>query len=1037
MAGCPINGVVADENTTHNELTVKDSTSLMTATQPTVSVRKDSGLSPLVETDNQAPIVDEGVQDEADVSAEPFPSETYVILGIELPVCEHSSCKNKCLPRTTFRNPNGRCICHPSCLKYGDCCVDYYLYCHEHDQAWLSNMTGLTAEQLDNLTNQQVTQVILEAKLTSQNTPQVTQKCTLFKDLKGEDNNFLVIGQCPLENNPSLDFTEAQSMCEGDSQILDFYEQNTLVWVPEMLTSSSASGRLYKNIHCFRCHDSILDANQTRLIPPQFACGKYYDEAMATYTRLGNAAFLLFVSQTCVIRHDFSVLSSFHHLHCPSTVETIFLGSCDPALEGELENFSQLRSACSSYESNINLGNVLYKNPHCALCNGINDTSSSFCYAVWHNKGGLSNLPSFSILMNFDGSLQGIDYSGRKACSGGYYLDFSLNMCIENACEAGSVSLDGDCVIVDHSLPPILPVETTSVSHMLFQIRNSSNVPSYIVPYLTSAFDALDLGFVLLKMYVFDDCSLIRTVFQYHGLHGNDSDFDRPFNVFCVHVALNITDIMTFNAVRLVEDICYLAHKTDLSAAATRYQFIDDFLDKGISDTESMNVVIDGVSLLSHSPTDLPIIDCVDSTKMSSREDDVIVVEQVVSTESGNKVSLSLRVNGTGLQVAFSDVPAVLTWEVHKSTSLGHWPMKVATTYCLPHIFECDKAVLDASEFELDQDVPKLHGHKDPLFSNDYAMVGNGSLLVCLNALSNAATSSNVAEGWLTLIGISLSLLGLALTLVTYFIFPSLRTLPGLGIMNLSLALFLAQLLFELAPLASGNSVLCTIVGVAQHYSWLAAFLWMSVMAFDLCQTFTRLKAKANSSPAHRGRFRVYLVYAWGNAFLVVLTCSLISYLGSVGFTYIDKDNCWLKQGKTLGLTFALPVGVLVLANMYFFVRTALALREAVQLAKQVKSDKDDKNRYAVYVKLSSLMGLTWSLGFVSTLVDNQFLVYMFISMNTLQGLFICMSFVLTSKVFRMYKTKLLGPSPKSNSATTKTGLSGTSMRSETSMSSK
>ena len=68
-------------------------------------------------------------------------------------------------------------------------------------------------------------------------------------------------------------------------------------------------------------------------------------------------------------------------------------------------------------------------------------------------------------------------------------------------------------------------------------------------------------------------------------------------------------------------------------------------------------------------------------------------------------------------------------------------------------------------------------------------------------------------------------------------------------------------------------------------------------------------------------------------------------------------------------------------------------------------STKDDEERawykrrvgFLLYIKLSTLIGLTWAFGLVASILDMPSLWYPFIILNSLQGLFI---FVLFTEIF-------------------------------------
>ena len=106
-------------------------------------------------------------------------------------------------------------------------------------------------------------------------------------------------------------------------------------------------------------------------------------------------------------------------------------------------------------------------------------------------------------------------------------------------------------------------------------------------------------------------------------------------------------------------------------------------------------------------------------------------------------------------------------------------------------------------------------------------------IIKCLDRLYS------MAEYVITIVGLTLSILALIAVLVTYLIFPELRCpLPGKIVINLSIALMLAQIVFlfdMFFPITGGG---CMALAILLHFLYLSAFSWMNVMAFDVSRTF-------------------------------------------------------------------------------------------------------------------------------------------------------------------------------------------------------
>ena len=92
---------------------------------------------------------------------------------------------------------------------------------------------------------------------------------------------------------------------------------------------------------------------------------------------------------------------------------------------------------------------------------------------------------------------------------------------------------------------------------------------------------------------------------------------------------------------------------------------------------------------------------------------------------------------------------------------------------------------------------------------------------------------------YITSVGTSLSIISLCFLLGVYFSFKELRNLPGKCLINLSLALLCYQAIFLGVEKSTEVEPLCKAVAILLHFFILAAFSWMSIMAFDTTKTFT------------------------------------------------------------------------------------------------------------------------------------------------------------------------------------------------------
>jgi hypothetical protein len=162
-------------------------------------------------------------------------------------------------------------------------------------------------------------------------------------------------------------------------------------------------------------------------------------------------------------------------------------------------------------------------------------------------------------------------------------------------------------------------------------------------------------------------------------------------------------------------------------------------------------------------------------------------------------------------------------------------------------------------------------------------------IVVCKHDTYNGTTHGKKlnffekAPGFLSTIATFLSICALAITLLTFALFSSLRNLPGCNTINLIVALMLAEILFlTQSLLIMTRPTVCLLLALGIHFFFLASFFWMNVMAFDLWRTFH--KGFLLYICEIRERLPYYALYAWGMPILIVL-------IGIV----LDANNAQMK----------------------------------------------------------------------------------------------------------------------------------------------
>lgn len=134
-----------------------------------------------------------------------------------------------------------------------------------------------------------------------------------------------------------------------------------------------------------------------------------------------------------------------------------------------------------------------------------------------------------------------------------------------------------------------------------------------------------------------------------------------------------------------------------------------------------------------------------------------------------------------------------------------------------------------------------LHSNAGVFHIPSYKQVGlqhaNGNFVSIL-CPTDEGKRTKEDEIYLTFSGSILSIVSLLFLVVVYLSIKELRNLPGKCLVSLSLALVWYQIIFRLSEVSKDVEGLCKAVAISLHFFFLAAFSWMSIMAFDTAKTF-------------------------------------------------------------------------------------------------------------------------------------------------------------------------------------------------------
>lgn len=258
----------------------------------------------------------------------------------------------------------------------------------------------------------------------------------------------------------------------------------------------------------------------------------------------------------------------------------------------------------------------------------------------------------------------------------------------------------------------------------------------------------------------------------------------------------------------------------------------------------------------------------------------------------------------------------------------------------------------------------------------------------------------------LTAVCIFSSILSLIILIGVYIFLKQTRTVPSLNTMMLAGNLLCAQCLFQFGIGQHSSEWLCISIGISIHYFWLVYMFWTNVSSCHLFYTF--VMNHWSTEDCSRIRFIRYCFYSYiSPAFFVCVNIlfSLHEY-DHIGY---GNSLCYISTALMVCVTFVLPLGLITISNLVFFVIVIFKLKiSGVQIGNRsfTEQNRSDLN---VYLRMSTLTGVTWLSGFALVWTELKWLEYIFIFLNASHGVFLMVSFLFSRRIYVLLKAKING----------------------------
>ena len=324
--------------------------------------------------------------------------------------------------------------------------------------------------------------------------------------------------------------------------------------------------------------------------------------------------------------------------------------------------------------------------------------------------------------------------------------------------------------------------------------------------------------------------------------------------------------------------------------------------------------------------------------------------------------------------------------------------------FCFPFKFQLNCTQIlsyNSEEFSFENDTLVIFGRP---VSAEHFYIEKEMLFICATELHEDTEKYALIEIFIYSCS-SLSILSLIILILIHAALPSLMTLHGKNLMALSISSLVGHVLFLTCPfLPHGIQNVLTMIN---HFCWLSTFSWMTIIAFDIARKFFARNMLIQGTGNDKRRFRLYCLVGWGLPLTIVVTSAVLDHAVERGIIgYNGNEMCWISNRTARLYVFFIPVLISFVTSMIYFGVAMYGIESSRRSAISVTKQPNDRNMCLIYTKLATILGITWSLVFISSNVNVVLLSYVSNILNGLQGIFICLISLCNQKTIKEMRRK-------------------------------
>jgi dolichyl-phosphate-mannose--protein O-mannosyl transferase len=144
------------------------------------------------------------------------------------------------------------------------------------------------------------------------------------------------------------------------------------------------------------------------------------------------------------------------------------------------------------------------------------------------------------------------------------------------------------------------------------------------------------------------------------------------------------------------------------------------------------------------------------------------------------------------------------------------------------------------------------------------------------------------------------------------------------------------------------------------------------------------------------------MAVGWLPVLTYVAVCIAFDQSDVITIGYGLNDSCWITDNKAKLYFFGIPALMFTVFNLVFFSMTVKAIKQTRSQTRLIADQLEKKRDFGIYVRIASLMGFAWIFGFAAPF-GWQILLYPFVVLNSLQGVYIALAFGLGKCARKLY----------------------------------